>query len=321
MPCRPACTVADQNGVMTSLRRPPTVPAAFPGVTRRGLIKSGFGLVGAGALTLPATTAYAATEAADQLVVTRYRLVPPGWPAGQRLSICVIADLHAGGPNMGRGRIRQVVDRSNALACDLVVLMGDYFATHPFVTEHLAPAVWAGELARLAAPLGVYAIYGNHDWWFDIAGVRKALADVRIRAMQNEAVRLGPPGRRFWLAGLGDQLAHWIGPHRFEGVDDLPGTLAQVATEEPVILIAHEPDIFPKVPDRVSLTLAGHTHGGQIRLPFVPPVWMPSAYGARYAYGHIVERGRHLIVSGGLGCSGVPLRLGVPPEILRVELG
>jgi predicted MPP superfamily phosphohydrolase len=74
------------------------------------------------------------------------------------------------------------------------------------------------------------------------------------------------------------------------------------------------------VPGRVALTLAGHTHGGQIRLPLVPPVWAPSEYGARFAYGRIVEQGRHMIVSGGLGCSKVPLRLGVPPEILRIEL-
>jgi predicted MPP superfamily phosphohydrolase len=134
-------------------------------------------------------------------------------------------------------------------------------------------------------------------------------------------VHLGAPGARFWLAGLGDQLAHFIGPSRFRGEDDLPGTLAQVRTSDPVIMLAHEPDIFVTVPDRVSLTIAGHTHGGQISVPFVPPVWAPSAYGARFAYGHIVERGRHMIVSGGLGCSKVPLRLGVPPEIVRVTLG
>ena len=88
-----------------------------------------------------------------------------------------------------------------------------------------------------------------------------------------------------------------------------------------MILLAHEPDIFTQVPARVALTIAGHTHGGQIRLPLIAPVWAPSEYGARFAYGHIVEGGRHLIVSGGLGCSKVPLRLGVPPEIVRIELG
>jgi len=155
---------------------------------------------------------------------------------------------------------------------------------------------------------------------FGIDTVREALATVRLPVMENDAVLLGPKDRRFWLAGLGDQVAFRLGPGEFRGVDDLPGTLNQVATDDPVVLLVHEPDIFTQVPERVSLTIAGHTHGGQIRLPFVPPVWTPSAYGARFAYGHIVERGRHMIVSGGLGCSKVPLRLGVPPEIVRIEL-
>jgi predicted MPP superfamily phosphohydrolase len=199
--------------------------------------------------------------------------------------------------------------------------MGDYFATHRFVTEHVPHAVWAAELARLTAPLGVYTILGNHDWWYDIAGVRKALAAEGLAVLENDVVHLGAPGARFWLAGLGDQLAHYMSPGRFRGVDDLPGTLKQIRSSDPVILLAHEPDIFVDVPERVSLTIAGHTHGGQIRLPMVPPLWTPSMYGARFAYGHIVEAGRHMIVSGGLGCSKVPLRLGVPPEIVRITLG
>jgi predicted MPP superfamily phosphohydrolase len=247
--------------------------------------------------------------------------VPPGWPDAHRLSITVIADLHAGGPNMGLARVRQVVDGANALGSDLVVILGDYFATHRFVTERVPHPVWAAELARLTARLGVYAILGNHDWWFDIEGVRNALAAVHVPVLENDAVLLDDRGRRFWLVGLGDQLAHWLGPGNFQGVDDLSGTLKRIATDDPVILLAHEPDIFTQVPQRVTLTLAGHTHGGQIVLPFVPPVWTPSEYGARFAYGHIVEQGRHMIVSGGLGCSKVPLRLGVPPEIVRITLG
>jgi uncharacterized protein len=289
-------------------------------VSRRGFITAGLGLAGAG-VVMSSTAAYAAAEAADDLVITNYRLNPPGWPAGRRLTITAIADIHAGGPNMGIARVREVVDAGNALNSDLIVVLGDYFATHRFITEHVAPPAWAAELARLRAPLGVYSILGNHDWWYDITGVRQAFAHVRLPLMENDAVLIGAPGHRFWLAGLGDQLAHFIGPSQFIGEDDLPGTLNKITTDDPVILLAHEPDIFTRVPERVSLTIAGHTHGGQVRLPLVPPVWTPSKYGARFAYGHIVERGRHLIVSGGLGCSKVPLRLGVPPEILRIELG
>jgi predicted MPP superfamily phosphohydrolase len=308
-------------GAPSSFIRSVPRPAAGGGLTRRGLIKSGLGLTGFAGLLMPGSAAYAAVEAAHDLIVTNYRPVPPAWPDSHRLSITVIADLHAGGPNMGIERVRQVVDGANALGSDLVVVLGDYFATHRFVTEKVPHAAWAAELARLKAPLGVHAILGNHDWWYDIDGVRNALAQVRLPVMENDAVLLGAPGRRFWLAGLGDQLAHWLGPSKFRGVDDLPGTLARVATSDPVILLVHEPDIFTKVPARVALTLAGHTHGGQIKLPFMAPLWAPSQHGARFAYGHIVEQGRHMIVSGGLGCSKVPLRLGVPPEIVRIDLG
>ena len=90
--------------------------------------------------------------------------------------------------------------------------------------------------------------------------------------------------------------------------------------DAPVILMAHEPDIFPEVPARVALTVSGHTHGGQVRLFGWSPI-VPSAYGNRYAYGHVVEDDRSLVVSGGLGCSILPVRFGVPPEIVIVELG
>jgi predicted MPP superfamily phosphohydrolase len=286
-------------------------------LSRRQVVLGGFGLVALGGAT---TTAYAGLEALS-LVVTNYRLNPPGWRQGQRLTITVIADLHAGGPNMGLARVEEVVRVANLLKSDLVVLLGDYFATHRFVTEVVPHAAWAGALAQLKAPLGVWSILGNHDWWYDVDGTRKALAAAGIPLLENETRLLGEAPQRFWLAGLGDQLAYRRGHRRFEGVDDLPGTMQRITTDDPVILLAHEPDIFTEVPGRVALTLAGHTHGGQIRIPLVWPSFVPSMYGARFAYGHIVEQGRHMVVSGGLGTAKVPLRLGVPPEIVRITLG
>jgi predicted MPP superfamily phosphohydrolase len=301
------------------LAREPASPILRP--SRRHVVLGGLGglgLVAAGGLS---TAAYAGYEAADQLIVTRYRLNPPRWRLGHRLTIAVITDLHAGGPNMGLRRVEQVVETTNALKADLIVILGDFFATHRFVTEVVPPAAWSGALARLAAPLGVWSILGNHDWWYDIAGTRAALRNVGIPLMENDAHLLGAGAQRFWLAGLGDQIAYPLGHGRFRGVDDLPGTLAKVTTDDPVILLVHEPDIFPVVPDRVALTLAGHTHGGQIRVPLIWPAFVPSMYGARFAYGHVVEQGRHLIVSGGLGCTKIPARLGVPPEIVHITLG
>ena len=216
----------------------------------------------------------------------------------------MIADLHAGGPDMPLPHIRRVVDTAQALRSDLVVLLGDFKAWYRwFEFKPVADPLWAAELARLKAPLGIWAILGNHDWWHDLAGVRAALAGAHIPVLENDAVLLGAAGQRFWLAGLGDQIAHRLGDGRFRGVDDLPGTLARIQSDDPVLLLVHEPDIFPQIPDRVALTLAGHTHGGQIRLPLVWPNFVPSKYGARFAYGHVIEDDRHLIVSGGLGTS------------------
>ena len=301
---------AQPQPALTALRK--------PGLSRRRLLIGGVGLIG---LSASATGAYAGAIEPSDLLVTRYALTPPNWPAGQKLTIAVIADLHAGGPHMTLSHIAHIVDTTNALHCDVVVLLGDFKAWYKFNFMPVDDPLWAAELGRLRAPLGVWAILGNHDWWHDLHGVRSALADARIPILENDAVLLGPPGQKFWLAGIGDQLAHWIGQGRFRGADDLPGTLAHVHTDDPVVLLVHEPDIFTQVPGRVALTLAGHTHGGQIRVPFIWPQFVPSRYGARFAYGHIVEDDRHMIVSGGLGTSIIPARLGVPPEILHVTLG
>jgi uncharacterized protein len=286
-------------------------------LTRRRVLLSSAGIVAASLVT---TAGYAAIEP-EGLVVTRYAPTPSRWPADRKLSIAVIADLHAGGPDMQLPHVRRVVDTANRLHPDLVVLLGDFIASYRFVNRRVADPLWATELARLRAPLGTWAILGNHDWWHDLHGVRSALGGVRIPVLENDAVLLGAPGQKFWLAGIGDQLAHPLGHGRFRGVDDLPGTLERVSTDDPVLLLVHEPDIFPRVPARVALTLAGHTHGGQIRLPLIWPAFVPSRYGARYAYGHVVENNRHMIVSGGLGTSTIPARLGVPPEVVHVELG
>lgn len=264
-----------------------------------------------------------------RLAVQRYRVHPPGWPRGMTLRIAAIADLHACEPYMPVARIEEIVAATNRLNADLIVLLGDFTAGHRFTTAPVPNADWAKALSALKAPLGVHAILGNHDWWDDrqvqrakkgppIA--RRALENVGVPVHENTVVRLQKNGQPFWLAGLGDQIAFMLGRSHFQGVDDLDGTLAKVTDTAPVILLAHEPDVFTRVPARVSLTLSGHTHGGQVRIFGYSPV-VPSRYGNRFAYGHIVEDNRHLIVSGGLGCSIMPVRFGVPPEILEIQVG
>jgi uncharacterized protein len=297
-----------------------------PPLSRRFVLKS---LLGSAA-ALIGTGAYAfGIEPAFRLRVQRYALSPPGWPTGFNLRMAVLADIHVGEPYMSVSRVEEIVDTANGLGADVTILLGDYVAGHRFMTRQIGVAEIAPVLAQLRAPLGVFAILGNHDWWDDRTAQRerkgpiiaaRALRDVHIPVLENDVVRIRKDDQSCWLAGLGDQIAFVRGPNWFDGVDDLPGTLAKVEGDEPVILLAHEPDIFPKVPERVSLTLSGHTHGGQVRLLGYSPM-VPSKYGNRYAYGHVVEEGRHLIVSGGLGTSILPVRFGVPPEIVVIDLG
>ena len=299
-------------------------------ITRRGFLR----LLGAGLITPFAFGGYAfAIEPLYRLRLRTYKLVPPRWPAGLKLRVALVADIHACKPWMTSGRITEIVHRTNDLEPDLTLLLGDYSSGINYVLGDVHSNEWAPILGELKARHGVYAILGNHDWWHDRTAQRRghgptfgqnALEANGIPVLENRAVKLVQDGLGFWLAGLGDQLA--FPPSRktgngWRGVDDLPATLAQIDDDDaPVLLMAHEPDIFPQVPERVSLTLSGHTHGGQVRLFGYSPV-VPSRYGNRFAYGHVVEEGRHLVVSGGLGCSIAPVRFGMPPEIVLLELG
>lgn len=293
--------------------------------TRRQLL----GGLGASALSLGSTGAYAfVVEPRFRLVVTPYALTPPGWTPGLSLRVAVIADIHVCEPWMPLDRVAEIVDATNALAPDLILLLGDYPGS-PSVTWRPVPLTeLARRLAALRAPLGTYAVLGNHDWWDDARAMRaghgpvesrRCLEAVGIPVLENDALRLTKSGRPFWLAGLADQEPFLPLLSR-RSLADIPATLAQVTDDAPVLLMAHEPDIFPQVPARVALTLSGHTHGGQIRLFGTSPVFHGSAR-EPYAYGHVVQGGRHLVVSGGLGVSKVAVRFGVPPEIVLLTLG
>jgi predicted MPP superfamily phosphohydrolase len=298
-------------------------------ITRRRFLQ----LAGAGVLGGLAIAAYPFVEALAQPQVMRYALTPQRWTPGLHLRIAVIADIHACEPWMGVSRIEGICAQAQALEPDVVLLLGDYTTGMGLVLEQVHSADWARALGKLSAPLGIHAVLGNHDYWEDLAFqldqsatplALRALRDVGIRTYRNEAIRLEKNGIPFWLAGLDDQMALLPG-RRFDrprllSIGDLDATLAQVTDDAPVVLMAHEPDIFPSVPDRIGLTLSGHTHGGQINLFGWRP-WSASLGSRRFPAGQYVAGERQLIVSRGLGCSAIPLRLGSWPEILLVELG
>ncbi len=135
-------------------------------------------------------------------------------------------------------------------------------------------------------------------------------------------MRLSPAGRPFWLIGLGDLLAHARHPGRGHGADDLKGAMRAISDDAPAILLVHEPFFFPWVPDRIALTLAGHTHGGQVNLPILgPPAHFLKRGMGKFIYGEYALGERRMIVSGGLGTSLAPVRVLRPPEVVMVKLG
>jgi uncharacterized protein len=288
------------------------------------------------AFALGATTlgGYAFGIEPRRLTVTSYAVMPTGWPVGLQLRVAVVTDLHICEPWMPLDRVREVVDATNALGADVIVMLGDFVQGPRIWHRTVPPAAWAAELARLQAPLGVHTVLGNHDWWDDVEvqiamkgppRVRRTLEAAGLKVYENDAMRLVKDGQPFWIAGLGDQWAFYRRRNRqvrfgYQGVDDLQATLAKITDDAPVILLAHEPDVFANLPGRVALQLSGHTHGGQVQFFGYAPT-VPSRYGQKYLYGHVVQDDRHLVVSGGLGCSGLPVRFGRPPEIVLVKLG
>jgi predicted MPP superfamily phosphohydrolase len=243
-----------------------------------------------------------------RLVVRRDTLALSPWPRaldGFRLG--VISDLHSGVPHMGYTAIARAVDRLSAEEPDLVVLLGDYLDGSPIFGGRIAPEVVARELGRLRPPLGVVGVLGNHDWMRGGHRMWVALESAGITVLENAAVPLiARGGTRLWVAGLADVR------HRHA---DPEGTVAELPEGEPVLLLSHDPDVFPHVPARVALTLSGHLHGGQVAIPVLRRPAIPSWYGERYARRHVVEGGRRLYVSSGLGTSGAPVRLLAPPEV------
>ena len=269
-------------------------------------------------------------EPAHRLSITEYRPRLPLWPASTPITIAALADIHANDPYMPLERLAQIVETTNALNPDLVVLLGDYPGTGRLISRAIPVAETAQVLKGLRARHGVHSVLGNHDWWDDVQVQRsrrgvpriaRTLSDAGLSVLHNAATRTGFRGQGFWVAGCGSLWAFNEGGGKFLGANNLERTLGAVQDRDPVILLCHEPDIFPTVPrDRVALTICGHTHGGQVRLFGWSPI-VPSAYGNRYAYGHIEEDGKHLIVSGGLGTAILPVRFGVPPEITLIRLG
>jgi predicted MPP superfamily phosphohydrolase len=245
----------------------------------------------------------------NRLVVKQTSIQISDWPEGvSGLRIAVLSDIHAGSPFVDQNKLQTLVAVTDQQHPDLIVLLGDFVVRDSWHSKLVEPEKLAEALKGLKAPLGVYAVLGNHDWWFDGQRVWRALESVGIRVLEEEVTEIRFRADSFWLVGLADA---WM-----RGGKRITKTLGTVPADKAVIVLTHNPDLFPLTPARKPLLmLAGHTHGGQVNFPFLGRMVVPSEYGQRYAAGYFQENGNHLFVTTGVGTSVLPVRFRVPPEI------
>ncbi len=248
------------------------------------------------------------------LVVRRVDVASLRW-RGTPLAIAVISDTHVGSPHVDARRMAEVVDRANALHPDLVVLLGDYVGSNEPASDRQAAGrsellTGVGAFARLRAPLGVVAVLGNHDVWYGRAPIVRTLEAAGVTVLWNQHVVKDRPGGAFVIAGLGDDIT---GNASFERA--LAGAPAR-----DTIVLSHSPDPFPELPAGPALMLAGHTHCGQVSVPFLGRPVTLTRSGQRYACGRADEGGKILYTTAGIGTSLLPVRFGNPPEIVLLTL-
>jgi predicted MPP superfamily phosphohydrolase len=246
--------------------------------------------------------------------VVRRDFLLPRWPLRlDGFTVALISDFHYD-PYFSIHPLLAAIPMVNALHPDLVVLAGD-FVTFPVFGDAGRAAFAAEPCARLlrqiTAPHGLWAILGNHDDATDPEHVTRALQAENIQVLANQSEPIERDGARFWLAGVNDVLSDTA---------DLTQALRRVPASESVILLAHEPDFADEASHfPIDLQLSGHSHGGQVRIPLLPPLYLP-ALGKKYVWGTYQIGPLTLYTSAGLGTVGVPMRLNCPPEITLLTL-
>jgi len=259
-----------------------------------------------------ATCIYGFVIEPARLVERGYSIALRNWPSAcDGLRVDVVTDVHTGSPRNGVDKLDRLVRRLIASDAQLVLMAGDYVILSVLAGTYVPPEVIAAHLRPLTARKQVYAVLGNHDWWKNGPKVSRAFAAAGVNMIDNRAVPVQVGGCGFWLAGLGDLL---------EGKPDVAGTYAGIPAAAAVVALTHEPALLHDIPQRTALTIAGHTHGGQVN-----PLWrwLPTSEfkpRSHWLRGEIRTPDKVLFVSPGIGTSILPMRLGVPPEISQLTL-
>lgn len=299
----------------SEIERQPSWPRGTHRLTRRSFLALGTASLGGFAL-------YSGEIARHELSVEDHVVRLSRLPGAFRgLRIAQISDIHFF-EFTESFFLRKVVDRVNQLKPDLVVLTGDFVTfgpvrwpkteAHKRMALHHMPE--CASILNGIRCTSRYATLGNHDMMVGGRYIYGDLVNQGLPVLRNSAVPLERDGQRLWLVGLGSACADDVALDRA-----IPASALR--DKEAMIVLAHEPDILPEIARyNADLVLSGHTHGGQVRIPFMPPVFLPE-YGKHYVEGWFRYGPTQLYVNRGIGTIGVPFRLNCPPEITLLTLG
>jgi predicted MPP superfamily phosphohydrolase len=242
----------------------------------------------------------------------------PNWQGSPGLKVAVASDWHFTKRPLQRvmtvERARAIVAQINAAQPDVVLLPGDFIADHDYKPDTAATPEdeIAQVLGGLKARLGVYAVMGNHDWWHDGEKFTAAFTRAGITVLENDAVPLPvTPGTPIWVVGVGDDDTGHSQPVR---------AMRKVPKGAHALVFMHEPASFIDLPPVRGLVVAGHTHGGQVYLPFVGALVVPGAGPRDWAYGWVEHGDNRMYVTSGLGVSILPVRFNMRPEWVMFTL-